>query len=96
MFCTWQSAIIANLKQWHGGIAATDWFLSEQNSINNNCLLFTSQKHTLIIRDTILECLGNFDHLKFLNVHLNLRTRACNASIKMQPPQLGFDPAYRQ
>lgn len=35
----------------------------------------TSQNHQMIIKDTIVECLGNFDHPGFFNVYLNVNTR---------------------
>lgn len=31
-----------------------------------------SQKHTMIIRDAVVEDSGNFDHLEFFNVHPHL------------------------
>ena len=32
----------------------------------------------MIMRDAVVEGSGNFDHLGFFNVHLNLSTRASN------------------
>uniref|UniRef100_A0A224YR07 Uncharacterized protein n=1 Tax=Rhipicephalus zambeziensis TaxID=60191 RepID=A0A224YR07_9ACAR len=43
---------------------------------NNNIWGLTSQNHDMIMRDAVVEGSGNFDHLGFFNVHLNLSTRA--------------------
>ena len=49
----------------------------------------------MILRDAVVEDCGNFDHLGFFNGHPNVSTRAYSifASIEMQPPLPGFDPA---
>ena len=48
---------------------------------NNNTIWgLTSQKHDMIMKDAVVEGSGNFDHLGFFSVHLNLSTRASDIS----------------
>ena len=58
--------------------------ISHSIKYNNNIWGLTSLNHDMIMRDGVVESSGNFDHLGFFNVHLNLSTRASNifASIK--------------
>ncbi|KAH8035584.1 hypothetical protein HPB51_007767 [Rhipicephalus microplus] len=53
---------------------------SREGSMLSNPLCLAIQNHHMIMRDAVVEDSGNFDHLRFFNVHPNLSTRAYDIS----------------